>query len=305
MNQLVVEKSTPFCTVQDNGRFGVRHLGVTQGGAVDWVSMYSANWLLGNNLTAPVIEVALGGFTLRSVQACKVAICGADMSASINGVLITPPAVVELNAGDRLVLSHPVKGQRAYIAVPGGFDVIRVLDSVSTVTREHLGGVQGDGRSLKANDVLEFSSATANARHAAFNPLPCNRTDPLELIVGAQLGGFGGQSTFDVFNAEWKLDARADRMGVRLIGPTLRYCSKGLVSEAIPLGAVQVPPDGQPIILLNDRQTIGGYPRLGAITPLSIARLAQMQPGDSLRFRAVTQDHAARQHLEFLRRYLA
>jgi allophanate hydrolase subunit 2 len=128
-------------------------------------------------------------------------------------------------------------------------------------------------------------------------------TAPLDLVLGAQIGEFSGQSLFDAFNSAWTLDSRADRMGIRLLGTALQYQGKPMISEGIPLGAVQVPPDGQPIVLLNDRQTIGGYPRLGALTPLAVARLAQCLPGATVRLRPVVQDVAHREHVEYLRRF--
>ncbi|MNY30454.1 KipI antagonist [compost metagenome] len=126
----------------------------------------------------------------------------------------------------------------------------------------------------------------------------------LDLVLGAQIGEFSGQSLFDAFNSVWSLDSRADRMGIRLLGTALQYQGKPMISEGIPLGAVQVPPDGQPIVLLNDRQTIGGYPRLGALTPLALARLAQCLPGARVRLRPVVQDVAHREQVEYLQRFL-
>ena len=123
------------------------------------------------------------------------------------------------------------------------------------------------------------------------------------MVLGAQIGEFSGQSLFDAFNSAWTLDSRADRMGIRLLGTALQYQGKPMISEGIPLGAVQVPPDGQPIVLLNDRQTIGGYPRLGALTPLALARLAQCLPGATVRLRPVVQDVAHREQVEYLRRF--
>jgi allophanate hydrolase subunit 2 len=123
-------------------------------------------------------------------------------------------------------------------------------------------------------------------------------------VLGAQIGQFSGQSLFDVFNTAWALDSRADRMGIRLLGSALHYQGQPMISEGIPLGAVQVPPDGQPIVLLNDRQTIGGYPRLGALTPLALARLAQCLPGDRVRFTPVMQERAWQAHLDYLKSYL-
>ncbi len=126
---------------------------------------------------------------------------------------------------------------------------------------------------------------------------------PLDVIVGAQIGQFSGQSLFDAFNTAWALDSRADRMGMRLLGAPLQYQGPSLISEGIPLGAIQVPPDGQPIVLLNDRQTIGGYPRLGALTPLSLARLAQCLPGETVRLAPVVQQTAHQQHIDFMKRF--
>jgi allophanate hydrolase subunit 2 len=121
-------------------------------------------------------------------------------------------------------------------------------------------------------------------------------------VLGAQIGQFSGLSLFDAFNSDWTLDSRADRMGMRLLGPELVYQGKPMISEGIPLGAIQVPPDGQPIVLLNDRQTIGGYPRLGALTPLSLARLAQKLPGSVLRLKAVVQEMAHQEQMAYRRR---
>ncbi|MNR43824.1 KipI antagonist [compost metagenome] len=111
-------------------------------------------------------------------------------------------------------------------------------------------------------------------------------------------------SLFEAFNRDWTLDSRADRMGIRLLGPVLQYQGPAMISEGIPLGAVQVPPDGQPIVLLNDRQTIGGYPRLGALTPLALARMAQMLPGSVVRFRPVVQEIAWLEQRAFLERFV-
>ncbi|WP_152359512.1 biotin-dependent carboxyltransferase family protein [Pseudomonas aeruginosa] len=226
---LRVCQSTPLVQLQDRGRFGCRHLGVTQGGALDWLSMGWANWLLGNPLDAAVIEIALGGF---------VAECHAD-------------GWLALAAGDSL-------GWLADGARP------RTLPMPSE----------------------RIMDCTGEAR--------------LELILGAQIGDFPAMSLFDAFNGDWQVDTRADRMGVRLLGPRLECRQQSMISEGIALGAVQVPPDGQPIVLLNDRQTIGGYPRLGALAPLALARLAQCLPGQRVRLLPTVQEAAHREHRRLL-----
>jgi len=306
MSRLTIEASTPLCLLQDAGRFGVRHLGVTQGGAADWRSMSWANWLLGNGLDAPVIEITLGGFTVVAEDDCVLALAGADLGARVDDEPLAPWRSFRLNKGQRLQFTQPLLGARAYLAAPGGFDAPKVLGSSSTVVREELGGLDGMGHALSKGASLNYSgNSVMLLRKLTADQRPDLKLDtPLDLVLGAQIGEFSGQSLFDAFNSVWNVDSRADRMGIRLLGPALQYQGKPMISEGIPLGAVQVPPDGQPIVLLNDRQTIGGYPRLGALTPLALARLAQCLPGAQVRLRPVVQEVAHREQVEYLRLFL-
>ena len=292
---LRVLRGSPFALLQDAGRFGVRHLGVTQGGALDWISLRWANWLLGNDLNAAVVEITLGNLSLRCEQDADLALAGADLAATLDGQALKPWQTFKVRQGQRLDFNQPVSGARAYLAAPGGFSATPVLGSRATVAREALGGLHGDGQPLVDDDCLSWQGKATALRQIAERQIPRFTPAPrLELIMGAQIGDFSGQSLFDAFNSDWTIDARADRMGVRLTGPQLHCQRSAMVSEGIPLGAVQVPADGQPIILLNDRQTIGGYPRLGALTPQAVARLAQCLPGETLRF-APAQQHSAQQ----------
>ncbi|WP_110948957.1 5-oxoprolinase subunit C family protein [Pseudomonas bohemica] len=306
MSVLTVQNSTPLCLLQDAGRFGVRHLGVTQGGALDWVSMSWANKLLNNPLDAAVIEVTLGGLTLVAEDDCCLALAGADLGAMLDERSIAPWRSFFISKGQQLRFTQPVSGARAYLAAPGGFDALGVLGSCATVGREGLGGLDGIGKALREGDRLRYSGMSFELHALPDQRVPdLADSRPLEVVLGAQIGQFSGVSLFDAFNSDWTLDSRADRMGMRLLGPELVYQGKPMISEGIPLGAIQVPPDGQPIVLLNDRQTIGGYPRLGALTPLSLARLAQKLPGSVVRMRAVVQEVAHREQvhcLEQLRR---
>lgn len=304
MSLLKVEKSHALCQLQDAGRFGVRHLGITQGGAADWLSMGWANWLLGNAAGAAVIEITLGGFDVVAQQDTCLALAGADLQATLEGAALLPWRSFNLRAGQRLVFTAPVQGVRAYLAAPGGFNGMAALGSLSTVARDGLGGLQGNGRALAAGDSLACAGPGGCGREIAVARIPdLSLRQPLDVVLGAQAADFSGQSLFDAFNSEWTVDSRADRMGVRLVGPPLRYRGPGLVSEGIPLGGIQVPPDGQPIVLGNDRQTIGGYPRLGALTPLACARLAQASAGDRLRLRATLAETARAAHIEALQRF--
>lgn len=300
---LRVVQSGPLALVVDAGRFGVRHLGITQGGAADGFSFHWANWLLGNPLNAAALEISLGGGLELEAQAnATLALVGADLEARLDERPLVPGEAFGVKAGQRLVFRQPRNGLRAYLAVPGGFEIPEVLGSVSATPRERLGGHRGDGGALQAGDRLQWRGKASRMRRLPFDPAtsPTLTGEGLALVPGAQIGQFSGASLARAFSWPWQIDTRADRMGVRLLGPALRCRLQSMVSEGIPLGAVQVPPDGQPIVLLNDRQTIGGYPRLGALTPLSAARLAQCLPGDAVRLVATARAQALSTHRRWL-----
>ncbi|TYP61921.1 biotin-dependent carboxyltransferase family protein [Stutzerimonas stutzeri] len=298
---LLIERSGALASLQDSGRFGVRHLGVTQGGAADWVSQSWANWLLGNPLHAATVEITLGNLTLLAETDSCLALCGADLAATLEGQPIAPGRSFTIRKGQRLRFGTPQLGVRAYLAAPGGFAAPQLLGSCATVRREQLGGLHGDGQPLTDGDRLIYSGPPASARKLGSEQNSPLFTDtPLEVVLGAQIGDFSGQSLFDVFNRPWTVDQRADRMGIRLLGPVLRSSRQSMISEGVPLGAIQVPPDGQPIVLLNDRQTIGGYPRLGALTPLAVARLAQCLPGTEVHLKPKALQAAQREQRRLL-----
>lgn len=301
---LKVKQTGPLALVQDAGRFGVRHLGVTQGGALDWVSLGWANWLLGNEIDAAGIEITLGGLVLEAQISMTLALAGADLGATLDGEPVATCGVFDVEPGQTLTFGQPAAGLRAYLALPGGVKAQPFMGSVSSVMREQLGGLDGFGAALREGDTLvgrEDSPTTTRQMESA--PMFDDETLWLDVVTGAQIGHFEGASVFAAFNESWEIDARADRMGVRMTGTPLHCRLGGMISEGIPMGAVQVPPDGQPIVLLNDRQTVGGYPRLGALTPLSCARLGQCAPGSQVRLRAVMPHRARREMLEQWQRW--
>lgn len=279
---LVVKQAGPLTLIQDAGRFGVGHLGVTQGGAADWISFRWANWLLGNALNSAALEIVMGGgLSFETEREVRLALTGADLDAQLNGKPLAPNTSFKLLTGQRLEFRQPRQGLRAYLAFPGGLNAPEVLGSRACTAREQLGGLHEDGKPLKVSDRLTWKGTAPAVRRIPESQgtrMPVSGCR-LPIVLGSQIASFSGRALFQAFNQPWTVDNRADRMGVRLTGPALHSSLKGIISEGIPLGAVQVPPDGQPIVLMNDRQTIGGYPRLGALTPIACATLAQCLPG--------------------------
>lgn len=303
---LTISRPGPLSTLQDAGRYGVRRLGVTQGGPADLHAWAWANWLLGNPWGSTALEITLGGLELKAGQDCRLALAGPDMQATRDDRPLAPWRVFTLEAGQVLRLGMCRQGMRAYLAVAGGFVAEPVLGSRACVVRDGLGGHQGDGSKLAAGDRLAFvpNETAIPARRLPDGALPdYGETPRLALIPGAQFRFFDDASLLNAFGQPWRVDNRSDRMGIRLQGPPLHCSIASMISEGINLGAVQVPPDGQPIVLLNDRQTIGGYPRLGTLTPLACSRLAQCRPGQPLWLYSTATDAAQREYRQFRARF--
>lgn len=300
-----VQRSGPLALIQDAGRFGVRQLGVTQGGPADIYAWAWANRLAGNTWGTPALEVTFGGLVLRAERDMRLAICGANLHATLDEVPLELWQDISVRRGQILRFAQPASGLRAYLAVAGGFQAEPVLGSVACVAREGLGGHDGNGSPLAEDDVLMVSQRGDRRAEGQCAPgvvLPNYTAVPsLALIPGAQIAEFDGPSLYAAFHQPWRVDDRADRMGVRLCGPVLHCRLERMISEGLGLGAVQVPPDGQPIALLNDRQTIGGYPRLGALGPLACARLAQCMPGSEVRLRAASAEAVQSEYRRFVK----
>ncbi|MBK1875148.1 biotin-dependent carboxyltransferase family protein [Marinobacter sp. 1-3A] len=303
-----VLRAGPLALLQDSGRFGVRHLGVTQGGPADLYSWAWANHLTGNPWGTANLEITFGGLQLVAERNLHIAIAGADLGATLNNEPVPLWQRVRWEEGEVLAFAKPMSGLRAYLAVCGGFVAEPVLGSVASVVRDELGGFSGKGCKLAEGDQLFVYASGRSCGQGVMQTPQEARPDfsqpaVLDILPGAQIAHFTGRSLFDAFNTWWQVDDRADRMGVRLIGPKLHCNIRSLVSEGINLGGVQVPPDGQPIVLLNDRQTIGGYPRLGSLSPLSASRLAQCLPKQRVRLVASGHEAALRELRLFRRQF--
>jgi biotin-dependent carboxylase-like uncharacterized protein len=294
VSALIIEKSGPLSLLQDQGRIGKAQLGLTTGGPMDPVAASLANRLLQNEADATLIESSFGGLELRAEGSLQLAVTGADLPLFLNDDPASLWTVLELKEGDCLRLGHPRRGCRSYIAVRGGLDIAPSFGSTSTVLREAIGGI--DGRALQPGDRLRVLKATrVERRRIAEGARPTySRCATLRVIPGYQYGDFPEDVRERFFSSAYEVSHLSDRMGYRLEGETLRSGLSGLLSEGIAPGAVQVPPDGQPIVLLNDRQTIGGYPKLGCVLSLDCAVLAQLRPGDTVHFASISPETAVR-----------
>jgi biotin-dependent carboxylase-like uncharacterized protein len=293
---IVVLSPGLLSSVQDRGRFGWRHLGIGCSGAVDSYSFSVANLLVGNPMQTAAIEITLAGPRLRFDRAARIAICGASIEASVDGQSLPGWRRIDMPANCELVLGACRQGVRAYLAVAGGFDLDACLGSTSTDLRAGIGGI--DGRALKKGDCLRLTDG--------FQP-DCDRpvigrrwADPADdldfatpSIVHLLPGHDQPIDAEALFAQAWRVGVASNRQGLRLQGTRLAISDqRERVSEPVMPGTVQLPPDGQPIVLLADAQTHGGYPRIGHVIAADLHRLAQLRPSDSLRFLPCTPAEA-------------
>lgn len=292
MTSLVVKSCGPMTSLQDWGRIGYQGFGVSPSGAMDRRCLAMANALVGNAPETAAIEfVNLGGsFTCEGGE-LRLALVGAGCTASVNDKPVEPNTTIVLNEGDTLQVGHARSHTFAYLAVAGGFQIEPQLGSLSFHQRSRLGGLKG--AALKAGDRLPCRSEAQNGApmHLPLDPL--EESGPIRVMMGPQDDYFTGDAIQTFLSAEFTISPQADRMGFQLNGPQLEH-AKGfnIVSDGIVDGHIQVPGSGLPIVLMRDRQTAGGYPKIATIISADLARFAQMRPGTPVRFRAVSRDEA-------------
>src|SRR4051812_4255635 len=274
-------------TVQDSGRWGYQSRGVPVAGPMDPVSHRLANALVGNGRGAALLEITLIGPELEFEDERLVAVAGADYDLSLDGRPAPPRAPFTVSAGSRLRFGTRRLGARAYLAVSGGIVVPSVLGSRSTHLVSAMGGMSG--RALIAGDRLPLGDSTlphgtALAPQSAVVALP-NRQALLRVLPGPQVDYFAPDALEILQSASYIVARNSDRMGFRLDGPGLTHArGADILSDATPLGVLQVPASGQPILLMADRQTTGGYPKLATVISADMAVAGQLAPDDAIRF---------------------
>jgi antagonist of KipI len=281
-------------TVQDLGRPNAIAAGVPPGGAMDRFAHRAANLLVGNTESDATLECTLTGPHLIAEHACVVAITGADLEPRINGAQVSTWTGIFMNPGDRLTFGARRSGGRGYIAVAGGFEADSWLGSASTNLMAARGGMHG--RSLKAGDQLsaarEASMPAVSGHHLPERLRPRYVDHTLFGIAGPHVKRLDAASRQLLFGAAFNVSREADRMGYRLDGPKLAISGDELLSFGLTAGAVQVPRAGQPILLMADHQTAGGYPVVVTVVSASLPVAGQLVPGDELRFAEITVERA-------------
>lgn len=288
----------PSTTVQDLGRRGMQHDGVPESGAMDTMAARIANLLAGNEEDAALLESTLAGPALLFSNAAVVALGGGDFGATLDGEPVSPWHAFPVRPGATLALGNARSGCRAYIAIAGGIDVPVVLGSRSSCIPARFGGFEG--RTLRAGDTLRVNDAPLpHVRRALAASLRPVHGPTVRLIAGEHQALLDDDSRGALFGDGLRVSPRSDRMGYRLAGATLRLREPvELLSAGVTSGTLQLPPGGEPILLMADRQTTGGYPVLGQVASVDLGAVAQLRPGDPIRFTGISLDEAQRLYLE-------
>jgi antagonist of KipI len=293
---VIVERAGFVTTVQDLGRAGFREFGVSSGGALDSFGLRVANLLIGNDEGAAGLEITLGGLQLRFEDERVVAWCGGEFEVQIGSKRLPAGHAAHVRAGERLKFGRPQIGCRAWLAVSGGIDVSAVLGSRSTDLRAHFGGFEGrafrDGDQLRLGEFRPSQTAATvgvspwTAPHDWVSPAKPKPT--LRFLRGVDWKRFDASTLQRLTTEAFNVSPDSDRMGVRLDGPELKRVDESdLISEAVAPGTIQIPPNGKPILLLGDCQTIGGYPKIAHVITIDLGVAVQLRAGDHVRFSEV------------------
>ncbi|KIX12205.1 biotin-dependent carboxyltransferase family protein [Dethiosulfatarculus sandiegensis] len=301
MNVFKVVDPGPLSLIQDLGRFGYGRYGVPVSGALDPFSATVANLLVGNPANAAVMELTFMGPRLEALAQTKMAVTGAQMGMTINGDPAPDWSCLDISPGDKLAFKPAQKGIRCYLAVAGGFDVPAMMASRSTYVGAKLGGFEG--RPLKKGDILSAGEPLGAPSTQSIPPElrpELNPTITLRAILGPQDDYFD-QGLEVLFSSEYKVTSKADRMGYRLEGPKVEQIPgkpQSIISEPSLPGAVQIPPDGLPIVLLVE-QTVGGYTKPVTVITSDLGQVAQARPGDTVKFKKVDLKEAHQAYADY------
>jgi len=297
MTKLAISAIGPASSVQDGGRFGAQRYGLTPSGAMDRLALAAANCLVGNALFAPAIELGPYGASLAArAGAVRIGLSGAPRSAEVAGRTANWNTAVTIADGETLKLGMARGGSFSYLAIEGGIPGEPTFGSVSVNARVGLGSPFP--RPLQAGDQLEVATASSTPERRI--DLPAASRGPIRVVLGPQSDEFGDEAIALFLDSEWKISQTSDRMGYRLEGPVIKHLhGHNIVSDGTVNGSIQVPGNGQPIVLMSDRGTSGGYPKIATVITADFGRLAQVPAGTAFRFKAVSMEDAQAEARKF------
>ncbi|SDX54226.1 antagonist of KipI [Marininema mesophilum] len=298
---LHVEKGGLLTTIQDQGRFGYQQFGMVVAGAMDAFSHQVANCLVGNSRREATLEITMMGPVLRFGEDIWIALTGADLSPQVAGKAIPMWKSYLVKAGESLSFGKIRDGVRSYLAVAGGFAVEPVMGSRSTYLKAGIGGWKG--RALEKGDKLPVglpSTTECHSRWLAPDQRPhYPKPISLRVVLGPQASSFTEKALHTFLSSSYEITPRSDRMGYRLQGSPLHHRETAdILSDATAPGSIQVPADGQPIILMADRQTTGGYGKIATVISTDLPLLAQAAPGQQVTFQSIEVEEAHRLVIE-------
>ena len=295
MTSLLVKSCGPMTSLQDAGRFGWQRHGVGNSGAMDRLALAAANALVGNPADAAVVEfMLLGGTFVLEGTSARVAVAGAPCAVRLDGFPLSPMTSVTMRAGQTLTVGPAPSGVYAYLAVAGGFALEPQLGSLSLHARARIGGL--GGRPFRAGDRLPLRLAEAAPEgELGLDPLSLEPDAPIRVVLGPQDDYFTAAGLETFLSETYRVSTQADRMGYRLTGAGITHAQDyNIVSDGIVTGSVQVPGSGEPIVLMADRQTTGGYPKIATVVSADLRVMAQRRPGSAVRFQAIGIEEAQR-----------
>lgn len=294
---IIIDNPGLLTTIQDEGRFGYGQFGVTPSGPMDVDSFQIANLLVGNSPGESALEATVLGPTFHSTEDTVIAITGADMAPTLNGVSIPMYQAISVPAGSEVKLQAAKNGSRSYISFYGGFDVPLIMGSRATSLQCHIGGV--NGRKLEKGDVLPLRSASGVPQNLSHRSVSCHirrkHENTVRVLLGPQVDCFTEEGLAVFLGTPYTVSKDFDRMGCRLEGCPIQHKTDGnIISDGIVNGAIQVPTTGQPIIMLAERQATGGYTKIATVISVDLPIIGQCCPGDIIRFQSVSIEEAHR-----------
>ena len=294
---LIVIKPGLQSTIQDLGRYNYSHFGISASGAADPLSLKIGNLIIGNKESASAIEMTILGGEFQFDSECSIAISGSEFEASLDNNIITNQIAINVKKGQILSFGQTKTGARAYLCVQGGINVDNYLSSKSTHILSGIGGYLG--RPISKGDVLSFGINKDFIKPIIFRKLLDINVSKIRIISGLQRNFFNNKAWVNLISNPFTVSNLSNRMGIRLDGNKITSTIESeIITEGVPLGAIQVPGSGDPIISFVEHQTTGGYPKIANVIIADIHKVGQLKPGDKFQFDLVSKEEAEQLRLE-------